>query len=62
MIGLGTLINTGAIVLGGFAGHFFGKGLKESHQISLNGACGISVLFIGIAGAMEGMFGCHGTV
>ena len=55
MIGLGTCINTAGIVLGGLAGHFFGKFLNERHQSSLNAACGISVLFIGIAGAMQGM-------
>ncbi len=55
MIGLGTIINTAGIVLGGAAGHFFGKFLKERHQDTLIMACGVSVLFIGIAGAMEGM-------
>lgn len=55
MTGLGTLINTAAIVAGGFAGHFCGKLLRERHQEALNAACGVSVLFIGIAGAMQGM-------
>ena len=55
MFGLGTLINTGAIIFGGLSGHFFGKALKERHQNSLTSACGVSVLFIGIAGAMQGM-------
>ncbi|MBQ2664887.1 MAG: DUF554 domain-containing protein [Clostridia bacterium] len=55
MFGLGTLINTAGIVLGGVFGHFFGKLLKERHQTSLTIACGISVMFIGTAGAMEGM-------
>ena len=55
VFGLGTIINTLAIVLGGVAGHFFGKLLQERHQTSLTAACGISVLFIGIAGAMQGM-------
>ena len=55
MFGLGTIINTLAIVLGGVTGHFFGKLLQERHQTSLTAACGISVLFIGIAGAMQGM-------
>lgn len=55
MIGLGTTINTAAIILGGLSGHFFGKMLKERHQSSLTSACGVSVLFIGIAGAMPGM-------
>ncbi len=55
MFGLGTIINTAGIVAGGIIGHFFGKLLKERHQETLTRACGISVLFIGIAGAMEGM-------
>lgn len=55
MAGLGTIINTAGIVLGGIAGHCFGRFLKERHQETLTMACGISVLFIGIAGAMEGM-------
>jgi uncharacterized membrane protein YqgA involved in biofilm formation len=55
MIGLGTIINTVGIVIGGLSGMFFGKLLKDRHQDSLKMACGISVLFIGIAGTMEGM-------
>ena len=55
MIGLGTLINTAGIILGGLSGHFFGRFLKERHQSSLTTACGVSVLFIGTAGAMQGM-------
>lgn len=55
MIGLGTIINTAGIVAGGVAGHFFGKYLTGRHQDTLNMVCGVSVLFIGIAGAMESM-------
>ena len=55
MIGMGTIINSAAIVLGGAAGLLFGRFLKKRLQESLNMACGVSVLFIGIAGAMEGM-------
>jgi uncharacterized membrane protein YqgA involved in biofilm formation len=55
MFGLGTIINTAAIILGGLSGHLFGKALKERHQTSLTLSCGVSVLFIGIAGAMQGM-------
>lgn len=62
MFGLGTIINTAAIILGGLSGHFFGKALKERHQSSLSSACGISVLFIGIAGAMQGMLTIQGGV
>lgn len=62
MIGLGTAINTGAIIAGGLAGHFFGKMLKDRHQSSLNMACGVSVLFIGISGAMQGMLSINDGV
>ena len=55
MIGLGTIINTAGIVAGGVAGLFCGKLIKERHRQTLTAACGISVLFIGIAGGMEGM-------
>ena len=55
MIGLGTIINTAAILLGGLGGHFFGKLLKERHQETLTAVCGVSVIFIAISGAMEGM-------
>ena len=52
---IGTLANTGAIVLGGVCGHFFGRLLKDRHQETLTMACGVGTLFIGIAGAMEYM-------
>lgn len=60
MIGLGTLMNTGAIVLGGLSGRLFGRFLQERHQTALTAACGVSVLFIGIAGAMQGMLSVEG--
>lgn len=52
---MGTLINTIAIIVGGVLGMLFGNILKERHQQSLTMACGISVLFIGITGALEGL-------
>ena len=55
MIGLGTLINTAAIIFGGIIGHFIGKLFKQEQQTALNNVCGISVMFIAIAGAMQGM-------
>lgn len=60
MTGLGTIINTGAIILGGLGGKLFSGILKERHRNSLNMACGVSVLFIGIAGALEGMMSVAG--
>ena len=59
MTGLGTIINSISIVAGGLIGHFTGKLFKREQQESLNKACGVSVLFIGIAGAMEGMLKIH---
>jgi len=55
MIGLGTIINTLAIIAGGTLGNLTGKLFKEKQQKAINKACGISVMFIAIAGAMEGM-------
>ncbi len=60
MIGLGTLINTVAIILGGLIGNFTGKLFKEDQQHAITKACGISVLFIAIAGAMQGMMAIDG--
>ena len=52
---MGTVINTAAIIAGGLIGHFAGLLFKEKQQDALIKACGVSVLFIAIAGAMEGM-------
>lgn len=62
MIGLGTIINCAAILAGGLLGLLFGKFMKERLQDGLTKACGISVLFIGIAGAMEKMLSADGTM
>lgn len=55
MAGLGTIINVVGILLGGILGLCFGKLLQERHQQTLSRSCGVCVLFIGIAGALEGM-------
>lgn len=55
MIGLGTIINVFAIVIGGVLGRLCGKFLTLRYQETLNKACGVCVLFIGMAGALEGM-------
>ncbi len=57
MIGIGTIVNSAAIVAGGLAGHFAGKLFRDEQQDALTKACGISVMFIAIAGAMQGMLG-----
>ncbi len=61
MIGLGTIINTAAIVFGGVIGHLTGKLFQQEQQAALNKACGVSVLFIAIAGAMQGMLAVDGN-
>ena len=60
MVGLGTIINTAAIVAGGVLGKLFGRFLSESAQESLTRVCGVSTLFIAIAGALEGMMKVQG--
>lgn len=55
MIGLGTLINTGAVIAGGLAGLLVKNGLKQHTQDSLMRACGVSTIFIGIAGTLAKM-------
>lgn len=61
MIGLGTVINTAAIVFGGVVGHFTAKLFQKEQQEAISKACGISVLFIAIAGAMQGMMTVDGS-
>lgn len=55
MAGLGTLVNVGAIVLGGLVGLLGGKWLTEKCQETLMKAMGICVIFVAIAGVMEQM-------
>lgn len=61
MPGLGTIINVAGILLGGLLGLCCGRFLKQRHQDTLSRGCGISVLFIGMAGALEGMLHVEGT-
>ena len=60
MVGLGTVINGGAVILGGLVGHFTNKIFRKEQQEALTLTCGISVLFIAIAGAMQGMLSIDG--
>ena len=55
MPGLGTIINVAGILFGGVAGLLFGKLLSEGCQDTLTKACGLSVLFMSIGGALEEM-------
>ena len=52
MIGLGTTINVGGVILGGLAGLLFGKRLTPRFQDTLISVC---IMFVGIGGAIEKM-------
>ena len=55
MIGLGTIINVTAIIIGGLGGLVFGKLLTDRFQDTLIKALGVCTMFIGISGTMEKM-------
>ena len=55
MIGLGTILNTAAILAGGALGALFGRFLNDSTQDTLTKVCGVSTLFIAVTGALEQM-------
>ena len=56
MYGLGTIINVAAIIIGGLLGLLFGGFIGDRHRDALSKACGLSVIFIGAAGAFKSMF------
>lgn len=69
MFGLGTIINTLAVIAGGLLGLFFKKGLRENVQDILMKGSGIAILFIGISGTLSymltienGSIGTRGTM
>lgn len=55
MRGLGVLVNTAAVIVGGVIGLFLKKGLSERFQDILTKACGVSTMFIGAAGTLQGL-------
>ncbi len=55
MPGLGTIINTAAIIVGGIIGLFFGKLIPERMQNALMVGNGVCVIFVGAAGAISKM-------
>ena len=60
MFGLGTIINTAAILVGGLIGILFGKLIPSRVQESLVLCNGVSVMIIGIAGAVSKMLVING--
>ena len=61
MIGLGTIVNASAVVVGAVLGMLFHGGLKERFQNIVMKAIGLSVIFIGISGAIENMLVVTGS-
>lgn len=55
MRGIGTLLNTAAVVVGGLAGLLFGRGIGEKLQKSLIQACGVATIMLGIGGTLSKM-------
>ena len=52
-IGIGTLVNTLAVFVGGGMGIIFKKALKSTIQDTMMKAMGIAVIFIGASGALS---------
>jgi len=55
MIGLGTLANAAAVVIGGLVGLVGGKRLTERYQTTIVGGMAMCVMFVGIAGTLKEM-------
>ena len=55
MVGLGTLVNMAAIIVGAAAGLLIKGGLKQRFQDTIMGALGLAVIFIGISGTLQGI-------
>ncbi len=55
MRGLGTIINTAAVLLGGLIGMRFRSGMPGKMQDTLMQACGVASMFIGVAGTLSKM-------
>lgn len=55
MIGLGTIFNVVAILIGGLIGLIFSRAISPRYQETLMQAIGVCVIFVGIGGAVEGM-------
>ena len=55
MIGLGTIINTAAVIVGGLLGMLLKKGIAQRFEKILMSALGLATLFIGVSGVLKYM-------
>ena len=53
MIGLGTVINTAAVVVGGLLGLLLKKGIAQKFGAILMKALGLATAFIGLGGVLS---------
>lgn len=60
MVGLGTVVNVLAILIGGCLGLIFRGGLKEHYQQAVIRSLGLCTLFIGAAGVLPGLLVAEG--
>ncbi|PKL19140.1 MAG: DUF554 domain-containing protein [Spirochaetae bacterium HGW-Spirochaetae-5] len=56
MTGLGTVVNAAAIIAGGVAGALLRSGLPERFRDTIMQALGLSIVMIGLSGALQGIY------
>ena len=61
MTGLGTLVNMLLVLLGSTIGVLIKGGLKTKYQETIMNGLGLAVIFIGISGALQGLFIVEGS-
>ena len=60
MIGLGTIVNTVAVIVGGLLGMLLKKGIAQRFEKILMSALGLATLFIGVSGVLKYMLVIEG--
>lgn len=55
MLGIGTVVNVLAVIIGSIIGQLLGGKLKERFQTILMQVLGMATMFIGLSGALKGM-------
>ena len=56
MIGLGTVVNVVAVIIGGVCGVLLKKGIPDRYKTTIMQAIGLSVIIVGISGALQGIY------
>lgn len=56
MTGLGTIVNAAAIITGGISGALLRSGLPERFRETVMQALGLSIVMIGLSGALQGIY------